>query len=133
MNDQVDVFLFSAGSPNKSVEVIRRIKSYIDAHCEADLSLQTVADQFGIDKYRLSREFKQEFDENYWHCVTRIRMEQAASFLKETNWKNSKIAERTGYADESHFSRAFKKHYGISPKDYRTTKDKIQKDEIRND
>ncbi|WP_372660651.1 response regulator [Cohnella sp.] len=117
---KVDLFLLDTfGNSGKQFEVMRRIKSYIEAHCEMDLSLQTVADHFSIDKYRLSREFKQEAGENYWQFVTRIRMEQAAAFLKETNWKNSKIAERTGYMDESHFSRAFKKHYGLSPKDFR--------------
>lgn len=98
---------------------IRKIKKYIDTNFEADLSLQTVADLFQIDRFRLSREFKQEFDENYWTYVTRIRMEQAASFLRQTSLRNSMIAERTGYCDESHFSRAFKKHYGVSPREYR--------------
>jgi two-component system response regulator YesN len=76
----------------------------------------------------LSREFKQQYDENYWQYVTRVRMEQAAALLKETNWKNSQIAERTGYTDESHFSRAFKKHYGISPKDYRAARNELPHD-----
>ncbi|CAM4412827.1 response regulator [Paenibacillus alkaliterrae] len=99
---------------------IRQIKKYVDANCEADLSLQTVADRFDIDRFRLSREFKLEWGENYWTYVTRIRMEQAAAYLKETNWRNGMIAERTGYCDESHFSRAFKKHFGLSPREYRS-------------
>jgi len=127
MNEQLNACLSgSKGCSFKVAEVISRIKSYIDAYCEADLSLQTVADRFDIDKYRLSREFKLQYDENYWQYVTRIRMEQAAVYLKETNWRSSHIAERTGYVDESHFSRAFKKHYGISPKDYRAVRDETR-------
>ncbi|HUC93700.1 MAG TPA: response regulator [Paenibacillus sp.] len=110
----------SDGGQPKQPEVIRGVKRFVDTQFQADLSLQTVADRFSIDKYRLSREFKQEFGENYWHYVTRIRMERAAEYLRETCWKNSAIAEKTGYMEESHFSRAFKKYYGVSPKEYRT-------------
>ncbi|WP_243735261.1 response regulator transcription factor [Paenibacillus turpanensis] len=100
-------------------QVIRTIKCYVDEHFDADLSLQAVSDRFAIDKYRLSREFKAAFDENYWTYVTRVRMERAAAFLRETDWKISTIAERAGYWDESHFSRTFKKVYRVSPKEYR--------------
>ncbi|KRE47842.1 response regulator transcription factor [Paenibacillus sp. Soil522] len=114
---QAHVAGLAASAPEN--DVIFQIKKYVDTNFEADLSLQTVADRFFIDKFRLSREFKQLFDENYWTYVTRIRMEQAALFLRETNWRIGMIAERTGYCDESHFSRAFKKYYNVSPREYR--------------
>ncbi|AFH60798.1 response regulator transcription factor [Paenibacillus caseinilyticus] len=106
------------GGP-RIMEKLRCIRSHIDSHLDGDLSLQTVADRFGIDKYQLSRTFKQAFGENYWPYVTRRRLEKAAQLLCGTDWKNGRIAEATGYADESHFSKAFKKHYGVAPKEYR--------------
>ncbi|WP_426452144.1 response regulator transcription factor [Paenibacillus sp. S-38] len=103
----------------RMMEKLRCIRSHIDSHLEGDLSLQTVADRFGIDKFQLSRTFKQAFGENYWPYVTRRRLEKAAQLLCGTDWKNGRIAEATGYADESHFSKAFKKHFGMAPKEYR--------------
>jgi two-component system response regulator YesN len=103
-------------------ETIWRIKAYIDGSYHEDLSLQSVADRFKIDKYQLCRVFKKEFGVNYWTHVMKVRMEKAAELLAGTNWKNSRIAEHTGFLDESHFSRAFKKYYGVTPKAYRQSR-----------
>jgi two-component system response regulator YesN len=100
-------------------DTIWRIKRHIDNSYHEDLTLQRVADRFRIDKYQLCRAFKKEFGVNYWSYVMKVRMEKAAELLAGTEWKNSLIAERTGFLDESHFSRAFKKFYGIAPKEYR--------------
>lgn len=100
-------------------ETIGRIKRYAELHLAENLSLQTVAAAFGIDKYQLSRLFKQQYGINYWPFVTEVRMKKAAELLAGTALKNSTIAEMTGFVDESHFSKAFKKFYGASPKEYR--------------
>ncbi|MFC5653698.1 response regulator [Paenibacillus solisilvae] len=110
----------------KVQEAVRKIKGYIDTHCEADLSLQSVADRFKTDKYQISRTFKQQFGENYWQYVTRVRMEKAAELLMETDWKNAVIAERTGFLGGSHFSRSFKKHFSTTPKEFRACRMKPQ-------
>jgi len=91
----------------------------VELNYSEDLSLQSVADAFRMDKYQLSRMFKQQIGVNYWQYVMQIRIDKAAELLAETSLKNSAIAEMTGFVDESHFSKTFKKHTGVSPKDYR--------------
>lgn len=107
---------------DRTEETISRIKSHVELHYAEDLSLQCVADAFGLDKYQLSRIFKQQFGINYWQYVTQIRMDKAAELLAGTSLKNSAIAEMTGFVDESHFSKTFKKHNGVSPKEFRAGK-----------
>lgn len=111
----------SPESGSKLKEKVWRIKPYVDSSYREDLSLQSVAERFDIDKYQLSRAFKQEFGVNYWAYVIKVRIEKAAELLVGTNWKNGQIAELTGFLDESHFSRAFKKYYGVTPKEYRVS------------
>ncbi|MFC4305254.1 response regulator transcription factor [Cohnella boryungensis] len=110
-----------ADSGSRLKDAMFRVKPYVDSRYQEDLSLQSVAGRFDIDKYQLSRAFKQEFGVNYWSYVIKVRMEKAADLLIGTNWKNGRIAEHTGFLDESHFSRAFKKFYGVTPKEYRTS------------
>jgi len=104
---------------DRTEDVINRIRSHVELNYSEDLSLQSVADAFRMDKYQLSRMFKQQIGVNYWQYVMQIRIDKAAELLAETSLKNSAIAEMTGFVDESHFSKTFKKHTGVSPKDYR--------------
>lgn len=106
-------------------DTILKIKHHIELNYGEDLSLQTVSQLFSIDKFQLSRMFKQEININYWAYVTQIRMKKASEMLSGTNMKNSSIAAATGFVDESHFSKAFKKYYHISPKEYRLSQGEL--------
>jgi len=103
-------------------EIVARIRLHVDRHYADELSLQHIADRFNLDKYQLSRMFKQQYSINYWQYVTTVRLNKAAELLVGTTLKNSVIAEMTAFVDESHFSKTFKKHYGVSPKEYRAGK-----------
>ncbi|WJH31119.1 helix-turn-helix transcriptional regulator [Paenibacillus sp. CC-CFT742] len=48
-----------------------------------------------------------------------IRMEAAKELLRSTELKSFEIAERVGFAEPNYFSFCFKKHIGVSPKEYR--------------
>lgn len=110
------------GAALQTEEVITRVKDYVDRHYGEELSLQHVADRFRMDKYQLSRLFKHQYGINYWQYVTTVRLNKAAELLTGTTLKNNAIAEMTGFVDESHLSKTFKKHFNVSPKEYRTGK-----------
>jgi YesN/AraC family two-component response regulator len=103
-------------------ETVMKVREYVQLHYGEDLSLHTVSQLFAIDRFQLSRAFKQQFNVNYWTYVTQVRMEKAAEMLTGTDLKNSVIAAATGFVDESHFSRAFKKYYGMTPREFRQSK-----------
>lgn len=51
--------------------------------------------------------------------VTKVRMEEAARPLRETDEKTYRIAEATGFSDPNYFSYVFKRHFGLSPSKFR--------------
>lgn len=51
--------------------------------------------------------------------LIRCRMENAASMLLDQHMRPGEVARAVGYPDEFSFSRAFRKHYGISPSEYK--------------
>lgn len=51
--------------------------------------------------------------------VTKVRMEEAARLLRETDEKTYRIAEATGFSDPNYFSYVFKRHFGLSPSKFR--------------
>ena len=51
--------------------------------------------------------------------MIRVRLAKAAELMCSSNAAISEIAVRCGYSNQFHFSRAFKKHYGIPPQKWR--------------
>lgn len=54
---------------------------------------------------------------NLWEYVVKLRMEESRSLLLHTDLRRYEIAERVGYESPEHFSKIFKKYYGVSPSD----------------
>ena len=114
-----------------NVEYIRRIhkvQDYIEAHLNRGMTLEELAYEAGFSKYHFSRIFQGIVQETLAHYVNRIRMEQALFLLAYRQDKNmTDIAYEMGFTDSAVFSRAFKNYYGMSPREYRTTYIKLNK------
>lgn len=100
-------------------DVIRRIRHYVDANYEKDLSLTTLAKHYFVSKYQISRLFKKEFGINFSDYVLKVRMEAACMMLLDSSDKLDEIARKTGFEDTSYFSRVFSKYFEITPGEYR--------------
>ncbi|WP_454193101.1 response regulator transcription factor [Paenibacillus sp. Marseille-Q7038] len=82
------------------------------------LSVQVAADMASMSVTYFSRLFKEETGTSYVQYLTRLRMEKAKILLDGQLHSASEICERVGYTDYPHFSKTFKKIYGIAPADY---------------
>jgi two-component system, response regulator YesN len=98
---------------------IQEIANYIQAHYQADISLQDIADRYSLSREYISRKFKQEMNENISDFIGRIRIEKAKLLLLNPQLRIAQIAEMIGYQDEKYFSKVFKKLVGVSPNQYR--------------
>lgn len=83
------------------------------------LSLSDICRQALMSTSYFSQMFKQETGETFVEYLTRVRMAKAKELLEATPLKLYEIAAQVGYSDPNYFSLAFKKHAGLSPREYR--------------
>lgn len=88
-------------------------------YSNSELSVESIAEHFGINMNQLNYLFKKEVGETVIKWIIRIRMEQAQKLLNEKNSRISDISKMVGYSSISYFSNVFKKYYGVSPQEYR--------------
>jgi len=99
--------------------LVRRAQQYVEDHLTGDTSLQTVADHVRVHPVYLSRVYKSETGEGLSGYILRLKMEKAEKMLLDGSQKIHEIAEQLGYANPPYFIKVFKKHSGLTPKDFR--------------
>lgn len=98
--------------------LIQRVKYFIEENFHEDISLSSTADHFEMNSSYLSRLFSQQAGISFLDYVTTVRINRALELMQSTNLKLYEIGERVGYVNPEHFSRAFRKATGKSPKQY---------------
>lgn len=96
-------------------ELISRVLAYIGAHCQEELSLDSIADYFFVSKYHLSHAFSREVGISVYRYIT-IRRLMLARQLLERGIPAGEVCYHSGFHDYAGFFRAFKAEYGISPR-----------------
>ena len=109
-------------SEQKDGHLRKRIIAYIDEHFrEQDLSLESMAEDFAISYYHLSRLFNECMQMSFTAYLAGLRLEHAKKLLCTTDYSVEQIAQQAGFLQSGSFIRAFKKYYGHTPGKYRET------------
>lgn len=98
---------------------VSRVIEFLQVNLNRELSLETLAEQTGFSPYHFAHLFRQTTGESPHQFVLRQRIERAQHLLKETEASLSQIALEVGFANQSHFSRIFKRYRGLTPRTYR--------------
>lgn len=102
--------------------LMERIMRSVNANfSDPDYNVDTMANDVGISRAQLHRKMKEITGVSTGKFLRNLRMEQAARLLREGKINVSQIADHVGYADQAHFSTAFKTHFGQSPSEYAET------------
>lgn len=104
------------------------IKNYLDTHYMEKVPLATLEQMFFINKFYLTRIFKENFGISINNYLIQKRITDAKYQLRFTDKTIEEIGHSCGMADASYFNRVFKKVEGISPREFRRLWTKVVED-----
>ena len=97
-----------------------RLIDYVEEHLEEDLSLDRLAGEFFVSKYHIAHLFKDNMGMPIHQYILKKRLEACKEAIRNSA-KISEVYFMFGFKDYSGFYKAFKKEYGISPKEWQDT------------
>lgn len=116
--------------PDWARELKEIIQDQIDTNLT--LNLKQISQSLNVHPSYLSREFSKYFDDlSFGDYIRKLRIDRAVQLLRDTDHSLSEIAYLTGFSDQSHFTRIFKKVVGQNPSVYRKNLAKSKKDTNR--
>lgn len=98
---------------------IRSVAAYVNDHFDENITIPRLVAMTGLSETAFKQVFARTFAMTPGHYLTTIRLNAARKLLKTTNKPISEIAAETGFFDQSHLTRTFKKERGVTPGDYR--------------
>lgn len=98
---------------------INRVFEFIDKNLEQNLSLNMLSKIAFFSPFHFHRVFKFVTGETLNEYVTRLRIEKSALDLLHKNITLTHIAHKYGFGDNSSYSKAFKKYFGVSPTQFK--------------
>lgn len=96
---------------------VRRVRDWLHYHPEVNVAVSELASLVGLSPYYLVRVFHRHVGVPPHRYQTILRVNQARSLLR-AGVPIAEVAYRTGFCDQSHLNRSFKRLYGVTPGDY---------------
>ena len=100
------------GDLSRAMEIIR--SDFLDPP-----GVEEIARRVGMSAYQLNRRLKNLFGITARQLLTKTRIDAASQLLRTTHLPIGDIAQRSGYFDQSAFTRQFRKSTGLTPRQYR--------------
>jgi AraC-like DNA-binding protein len=98
---------------------VSKARQWVVTHCEDSLSLAAAAQAVNLSAKYFSDVFRKATGIPFVEYVGRVRVEKAKNLLAHPQLRISEIAYQVGFQSLSQFNRAFRRHAGTSPRDYR--------------
>jgi len=103
---------------NQDIQIVYKVKAQMLKHFETVPVISELALSANMSPTKLKRIFKQIFGNSIFSYYQECRMKEAARLLKEERLSVSEVGYQLGFTNLSHFSKVFKEHIGMKPKQY---------------
>lgn len=117
--DSQSPFIIFKGQRVHGDEAILAVQDYLEQHYRERLSVDELADRFGMGRRTFERRFKKATSNTPVEYVQRVRTEIAKKQLESGRKTVNEVMYEVGYNDTKAFRDIFKKYVGMSPMDYR--------------
>jgi AraC-like DNA-binding protein len=91
----------------------------VEREFSSDLSLDDIARRIASSRRQLQRAYAEVGNTTFREHLTRVRMDRAAEMLARRSATVREVAHRVGYRQPAQFAKAFRRHLGVAPSDYR--------------
>jgi len=98
---------------------LNRVVDFIRQECSRELRLWELSHLAGMSPHYFCQLFKQSTGLSPHQYVLRQRIERAKEYLRNSRLTASQAAEATGFADQSHFTKVFRRIVGVTPMQFR--------------
>lgn len=98
-------------------DLLNAVLAYIEMHLGDKITLEDTAKHFFVSVSTITQLFRQKMGTSFYHCVTQHRLIAAKTMITEGRHLEE-VSRMVGFTDYSSFYRAFKKEYGITPRQY---------------
>jgi AraC-like DNA-binding protein len=103
---------------NQDIQTLYKVKEQMLGHLETPPVIKELAVFANMSTTKLKRLFRQIFGNSIFNYYQAFRMKEAAFLLKEQKLSVSDVGHQLGFTNLSHFSKVFKDHIGMKPKQY---------------
>jgi len=94
----------------------------VETEFASDLSLDDIARRVASSRRQLQRAYAEIGDTTFRDHLTGVRMERAAEMLQTRGLTVREVAHRVGYRQPAQFAKAFRRHHGLAPSDFRASR-----------
>ena len=98
-------------------DLLNEVLAYTELHLSEKITLEDTAKYFYVSVSSITQLFRQKMGTSFYRCVTQRRLIAAKSLINEGKTLED-VSRAVGFTDYSSFYRAFKKEYGITPRQY---------------
>ena len=112
-------FAIFSGQKDHTDEEVKQLQEFIEENISEKLSIESLANKFGLSKRNLERRFKKATGNTPVEYIQRVKVEAAKRTLESSRKTVNDVMYGVGYADVKAFRTIFKKYTGISPIEYK--------------